>query len=159
MVLVGMIHGSQGFPIPPMGKPFKRRQGISGYPLSISGVYPIDDEEISTPPPSNSHHQDYYIFSLVGDPNRNLHLPQASWEGGQPNLYTTSSPCLLGSHMLPIPPFKGTKNNIKQPLVGRFETPQGLSESTPSVNPRTGGHQGKPGSLGQCSQNLKEDFS
>ena len=41
------------------------------------------------PPPSNSHHQDYYIFRL-GDPNLNLHLPQASWEGGQPKLWATS---------------------------------------------------------------------
>ena len=41
------------------------------------------------PPPSNSHHQDYEPF-LVGDPNQNLHLPQASWEGGQPKRYPTS---------------------------------------------------------------------
>ena len=27
------------------------------------------------------------ITFLVGDPNLNLHLPQASWEGGQPNIY------------------------------------------------------------------------
>ena len=31
-----------------MGKPFKKAAGLAGYPLSISGVYPIDDEEIST---------------------------------------------------------------------------------------------------------------
>ena len=36
-------------------------------------------------PPSqdSSHHQDYEPF-LVGNPNLNLHLPLASWEGGQP---------------------------------------------------------------------------
>ena len=37
------------------------------------------------PPPSNSHHQDYCIFRL-GDPNLNLHLPLASWEGATPKI-------------------------------------------------------------------------
>ena len=41
------------------------------------------------PPPSNSHHQDYYIFG-IGDPNLNLHLPHESWEGGQPKLNFTA---------------------------------------------------------------------
>ena len=40
---------------------------------------------LDCPPPSNSHHRDYYIFR-IGDPNLNLHLPQA-WEGGQANEY------------------------------------------------------------------------
>ena len=43
------------------------------------------------PPPSNSHHQDYEPF-LVGIPI-NLHLPQESWEGGQPNIYTAFWHC------------------------------------------------------------------
>ena len=37
------------------------------------------------PPPSNSDHQDYYIFRL-GDPNLNLHLPLLLG-GGQSKLY------------------------------------------------------------------------
>ena len=32
------------------------------------------------------------ITSLVGDPNLNLHLPQASWEGGQPKSLDISKP-------------------------------------------------------------------
>ena len=41
-------------------------------------------------PPSQdaSHHQDYEPFLGSGDPELNLHLPQASWEGGQPKSYT-----------------------------------------------------------------------
>ena len=39
------------------------------------------------PPPSNSHHQDYYIFR-IGNPNLNLHLWLASWAGEQPKVYT-----------------------------------------------------------------------
>ena len=37
-------------------------------------------------PPSQDacHHHD--LKFLVGDPNLNLHLPQASWEGGQPEI-------------------------------------------------------------------------
>ena len=49
-------------------------------------------------PPSQyaSHHQDYYIFR-IGDPNLNLHLPQASWEGGQPKGYwETAIPSFSG---------------------------------------------------------------
>ena len=38
------------------------------------------------PPPSNSDHQDYYIFRF-GNPNLNLHLPLASWEGATPNVF------------------------------------------------------------------------
>ena len=37
------------------------------------------------PLPSNSHHQDCYVFR-IGDPNLNLHFPLASWEGGQPKV-------------------------------------------------------------------------
>ena len=44
---------------------------------------------LGCPPPSNSHHQNDITF-LVGDLNLNLHLPQASWEGGQPNIYICS---------------------------------------------------------------------
>ena len=37
------------------------------------------------PSPSSSDHQDNETF-LVGDPNLNLHLPLASWEGATPIL-------------------------------------------------------------------------
>ena len=59
---------------------FQPKQGSSKgsrYTYPIHWVYPL---------PSNSHHQDYYIFR-IGNPNLNLHLPLASWEGGQPNVY------------------------------------------------------------------------
>ena len=36
-------------------------------------------------PPSQSH-QDYCIPFRLGDPNLNLHLPQASWEGATPKV-------------------------------------------------------------------------
>ena len=36
------------------------------------------------PPPSNSHHQDYYIFR-IGNPNLNLHLPLLLRGGVDPN--------------------------------------------------------------------------
>ena len=43
-----------------------------------------DDDNLGCPPSQDSsHHQDYETF-LVGDPDLNLHLPLASWEGGQP---------------------------------------------------------------------------
>ncbi len=44
---------------------------------------------LGCPLPSSSHHQDYYIFR-IGDPNLNLHLPLASWEGSssKPNFNT-----------------------------------------------------------------------
>ena len=42
-------------------------------------------------PPSqdSSHHQDSGLFPifLLGNPEKNLHLPLASWEGRQPNIY------------------------------------------------------------------------
>ena len=39
------------------------------------------------PLPSNSHHQDYSVFR-IGDPELNLHLPLASWEGLSNPSYT-----------------------------------------------------------------------
>ena len=41
------------------------------------------------PLPSNSHHPDYSISSRESL-YINLHLPQESWEGGQPKLYINS---------------------------------------------------------------------
>ena len=38
------------------------------------------------PLPSNSDHQDCFMFR-IGDPNLNLHLPLESWEGGQLKVY------------------------------------------------------------------------
>ena len=40
------------------------------------------------PPPSNSHHQDYYIFSRGSQPKPSF-ATIASWEGGQPKLIIT----------------------------------------------------------------------
>ena len=37
------------------------------------------------PPPSNSHHQDYYIFSRGSQPKPSF-ATIASWEGGQPKI-------------------------------------------------------------------------
>ena len=42
--------------------------------------------------PSNSHHQDWFFFSRGSRTKWNLHLPLASWEGGQPKLYTNCGP-------------------------------------------------------------------
>ena len=49
-------------------------QAIHGYDL---GVAPSQDA---------SDRQDYYIFR-IGDPNLNLHLQLASWEGATPEGY------------------------------------------------------------------------
>ena len=54
------------------------------------------------------------IYSMVvsGSPKRwdRWHIiPQLA--GMSYHLYTTYSPCLLGGYMLPIPPFRGTRNN------------------------------------------------
>ena len=44
------------------------------------------------PPPNNSHHQDYEPF-LVGNPNLNLHLPQASWGGTTQHIHPWKLRC------------------------------------------------------------------
>ena len=41
----------------------------------LTNIIPQSGTTWVVPPPSNSHHQDYYIFRL-GDPNLNLHLPR-----------------------------------------------------------------------------------
>ncbi len=47
-----------------------------------------------------------------GSPKRwdRWHSPSHNWQE-KCHLYTTYSPCLLGCYMLPIPPFRGTRNN------------------------------------------------
>ena len=42
---------------------------------------------VTTPLPGCNRHHQVDITFLVGNPNLNLHLPQASWEGGQPKIW------------------------------------------------------------------------
>ena len=52
----------------------------------------------------------WVITFLVGDHNLNLHLPQASWEGGQPKVNITNRYTLHSSNFHPPLPPPGTSS-------------------------------------------------
>ena len=68
---------------PTIGPKFGNKKRIR--PMCVDGFFPCI---LGCPPPSNSHHQDYYIFcggSLW------TFICHSYWEGGQPNMYLISS--------------------------------------------------------------------
>ncbi len=64
-----------------------RKKYICSSTLGFFGDVKSEDMDIAWvwPPPSNSDHQEYYIFR-IGDSNLNLHLPLESWEGATPKI-------------------------------------------------------------------------
>ena len=123
----------------PVGHPKNLVTGQLSRVLYTGYIYPYTLNLGVAPSQDASHHQDYEPF-LVGNPYCiNLHLPLASWEGGQPNIYPISK---IGHNTLtkPFPKFvgHGSSNAIK--IQGPFWQTNMAMEKLPKKSERKRTH-------------------